>query len=59
MPAGYPVGVLPKLEEVDNLSDIEPDVCDVPDVFLVRGETAAVEPLCFSCGCSDGTTWGL
>ena len=47
MPADYPVGVLPKLEEVDNLSDIEPDICDVPDVFPVRGETAAVEPLCF------------
>ena len=47
MPAGYPVGVLPKPEEDDNLSDIEPDVCDVPDVLPVRGETAAVEPLCF------------
>ena len=48
MPAGYPVGVLPKLEE-----DIEPDVCDVPNVFSIRSETAAVEPLCFpvlSCG---------
>ena len=30
MPAGYPVGVLPRLEEDDSLSDIEPDVCDVP-----------------------------
>ena len=37
----------PKPEEDDSLSDIEPDVCDVPDVFPVRGETAAVEPLCF------------
>ena len=26
---------------------IEPDVCDVPDVFPVRRETAAVESLCF------------
>ena len=31
----------------DSLSDIEPDVCVVPDVLPVRGETAAVEPLCF------------
>ena len=31
MPAGYPVGVLPRLEEDDSLSDIEPDVCDVPN----------------------------
>ena len=47
MPADYPVGVLPKYEEADSLSDIESDVCDVPDVFLVRKETAAVESLCF------------
>ena len=47
MPAGYPVGVLPRLEEDDSLSDIEPDVCDVPNVFPVRRETAAMEPLCF------------
>ena len=46
MPAGYPVGVLPRLEEDDSLSDIKPDVCDVPNVFPVRRETAAVEPLC-------------
>ena len=47
MPAGYPVGVLPKLEEDDSLSDIEPDVCDVPNVFSICSETAGVEPLCF------------
>ena len=35
MPAGYPVGVLPKPEEDNSWSDIEPDVCDVPDVFPV------------------------
>ena len=29
------------------MSDIEPDVCDVPNVFPVRRETVAVEPLCF------------
>ena len=46
MPAGYPVGVFPRLEEDDSLSDIEPDVCDVPNV-PIRSETAAVEPLCF------------
>ena len=34
-------------EEDDSLSDIEPDVCDVPDVLPVRRETAAVESLCF------------
>ena len=47
MPAGYPVGVVPGPEEDDSLSDVEPDVCDVPDVFPVRRETAAVESLCF------------
>ena len=47
MPADYPVGVMPKSEEDDSLSDIEPDVCDVPDVFTVRKETASVESLCF------------
>ena len=41
------IGVLPKPEEDDSLSDIEPDVCDVPDMFPVCGETAAVESLCF------------
>ena len=39
--------VMPKLEEDDSLSDIEPDVCDVPNVFSIRSEPAAVEPLCF------------
>ena len=43
----YPVGVLPRPEEDDRLSDIEPDVCDVPDKFPVRMEMAAVESLCF------------
>ena len=66
MPAGYPVGVFLKPEEGDSLSDIEPDVCDVPGVFPVRGETAAVEPLCFPVvvptgpqgGCPCPGTWG-
>ena len=31
----------------EELSDIEPDVCDVQDQFPVSMETAAVEPLCF------------
>ena len=47
MPASYPVSVLPRPEEDDSLSDIEPYVCDVPDVFPVRREMAAVESLCF------------
>ena len=38
---------LPKPEEDDSLSDIEPDVCDVTDVFPVCRETGAVEPLRF------------
>ena len=45
MPAGYPVSVLPRPEEDDSLSDIEPDVCDVPDVSPGRMEMAAVESL--------------
>ena len=44
---GDAVGVWPRLEEDDCLSDIEPDVCDVPDVFPVCRETAAVQSLCF------------
>ena len=44
---GYQVGVLPRLEEDDSLSDIEPDVCDVPNMFSIRSEPAAVEPLWF------------
>ena len=60
MPASYPVSVLPRLEEDDSLSDIEPDVCDVLNVFSNRSETAAVELLCFPhCGRSDETTGGL
>ena len=47
MPADYPVGVMPKSEEDDSLSDIEPEVCDVPDAFPVGKEMAAVESLCF------------
>ena len=47
MQADYPVGVLPESEEDDSLSDIEPDVCDAPDVFPVGKETVAVESLCF------------
>ena len=35
MPTGYLVGVLPTPEEDDSLSDVEPDVCDVPDVFPI------------------------
>ena len=34
-------------EEDDSFSDIEPDVCDVPDVLPVRREMPAVESLCF------------
>ena len=47
IPAGDLVGGLPILEEDDGLSDIESDVCDVPDEFPVPMETAAVESLCF------------
>ena len=47
MPAGDLVSRLPRPEEDDGLSDIEPDVCDVPDEFPVSMETAAVESLCF------------
>ena len=47
MLTGYPVGVLPRLEEDDSLSDFEPDVCYVPNVFPVCREMVAVEPLCF------------
>ena len=47
IPAGDLVGGLPRPEDDDGLSDIEPDVCDVPDEFPVRMETAAVESLCF------------
>ena len=46
IPAGDLVGGLPIPEEDDGLSDIEPDVCDVPDEFPVPMETAAVEWLC-------------
>ena len=46
MPASYAVGVLPRLEEDDSFSDIEP-VCEVLNVFPIRRETAGVEPLCF------------
>ena len=47
IPAGDLVGRLPRPEEDEELSDIEPDVCDVPDEFPVSMETAAVESLCF------------
>ena len=47
IPAGDLVGRLPKPEEDEKLSDIEPDVCDVPDEFQVSMETASVESLCF------------
>ena len=47
IPAGDLVGGLPIPKEDDGLSDIEPDVCDVPDEFPVPMETAAVESLCF------------
>ena len=45
--SGDLVGGLPIPEEDDGLSDIEPDVCDVPDEFPVPMETTAVESLCF------------
>ena len=41
------VGRLPRPEEDEELSDIEPDVCDVPDEFPVSMETADVELLCY------------
>ena len=47
MQADYPVCVMPESEDDYGLPDIEPDVCDVPDVFPVGEETAAVESLCF------------
>ena len=45
--AGDLVGRLPRPVEDEDVSDIEPDVCDVPDEFPVSMETAAVESLCF------------
>ena len=45
--AGDLVGRLPRPEEDEDVSDIEPDVCDVPDEFPVSMETAVVESLCF------------
>ena len=47
IPASDLVGGLPIPEEDDGLSDIEPDVCDVPDDVPVPMEMAAVESLCF------------
>ena len=47
IPVGDLVGRLPTPEEDEELSDIEPDVCDVPDEFSVSMETAAVGSLCF------------
>ena len=38
----------PRPKEDDSLSDIEPDVCGVPDVFPVCRESTAVESLCFT-----------
>ena len=40
-------GRLPRPEGDEDLSDIEQDVCDVPDEFPVVMEMTAVEPLCF------------
>ena len=45
--AGDLVGRLYRPEEDVTLSDIEPDVCDVPDEFPVSVKMAAVESLCF------------
>ena len=47
IPAGDLVRRLPRPEEDVELSDIEPDVCDVPDEFPVSVEMAAVESLGF------------
>ena len=47
IPAGDMVGRLPWPELDVDLSDIEPDVCDVPVEFPVKVETTAVESLCF------------
>ena len=46
--AGDLVGGWPRPEEDEELSDIEPDVCDVPDEFPVSMEMVAVELLCFT-----------
>ena len=47
IPAGDLVGRLPRPEEDEELSDIEQDVCEVPDELPVSMETAVVESLCF------------
>ena len=47
IPAGDMVGRLPRPEVDVELSDIEPDVCDVPDEFPVNVEMTAVESFCF------------
>ena len=41
------VGRLPRPEGDEKLSDIERDICDVPDEFPVGTDMVVVEPLCF------------
>ena len=48
IPACDLVRRLPRPEGDEELSDIEQDVCDVPDEFPVSMETATVESLCFT-----------
>ena len=55
IPAGDLVGRWPRPEEDEELSDIEPVVCDVPDEFPVSMETVAAESL----RRSDETSGGL
>ena len=57
IPGGDLVGRLPRPVEDEELSDIEPDVCDARDEFPVSMKTAAVES--FSCGRSGETAGGL
>ena len=38
--------ILPRPELDEESSDVEPDVCDVPDEFPVGIDKIAVEPLC-------------
>ena len=47
IPACDLVGRLPRPEGDEEWSDIEQDVCDVPDEFPVSMDMAAVESLCF------------
>ena len=52
------IGRLPRPELDVELSDIEPDVCDVPDEFPIKVETTAVESLCFPVVVQTRPQWG-